>query len=84
MYGLKENLSTKTETITLTKEKLIFRDKKYSLRDIDKIGDRTRKIKNEICYVLKTKSGKTILHFEQFDVMRNKKNNTTINKLASN
>ena len=38
MYGLKANLSTKTEPITLTKEELIFRDKKYSLREIEKIG----------------------------------------------
>ncbi|MFZ2941779.1 MAG: hypothetical protein WA024_07130, partial [Leptotrichiaceae bacterium] len=84
MYGLKANLSTKTEPITLTKEELIFRDKKYSLREIEKIGDRTRTLKNGICYVLKTKSGKTIFEFEKFEVMSYQVFISAINKFTSN
>lgn len=84
MYGLKANLSTKTEPITLTKEELIFRDKKYSLREIEKIGGHTRTLKNGICYVLKTKSGKTIFEFEKFEVMSYQVFISAINKFASN
>ena len=84
MYGLKANLSTKTEPITLTKEELIFRDKKYSLREIEKIGEHTRTLKNGICYVLKTKSGKTIFEFEKFEVMSYQVFISAINKFTSN
>ena len=42
IYSLIKNCETLQRTITLTKEELIFRDKKYSLREIEKIGGHTR------------------------------------------
>ena len=82
-YGLKANLSVKTELITVTKEEITFRGKKYLLKDINKIGDRTRTLKNGICYVLKTKSGKIIFEFEKFDVMSYQVFISAINKFTS-
>ena len=82
--AMKNNFSKEELYNILTKEELIFRDKKYSLREIEKIGDRTRTLKNGICYVLKTKSGKTIFEFEKFEVMSYQVFISAINKFTSN
>ena len=70
LYGLKANLNVKSEPIQLTQTELTFRNKKYLLKDIAKIGERkVIPFKDGQYYTLKTKSGETLFDFEKFNLM---------------